>query len=98
MAESETFDAIVIGAGHNGLAAAVLLQKAGLRTVCVDSRTWRIGRVQFLNHRRLHKTRLTSVWEELADFAQCEIHNFGARLIDQRFRGTDHQFDVTPTG
>lgn len=31
------FDAIVIGAGHNGLAAAVLVQNAGMRTLCLDS-------------------------------------------------------------
>ena len=31
------FDAIVIGAGHNGLTAAALLQRAGLRTLCLDS-------------------------------------------------------------
>jgi phytoene dehydrogenase-like protein len=44
MAESETaFDAIVIGAGHNGLAAAVLLQKAGLRTLCLDSKLYAGG-------------------------------------------------------
>ncbi|MGV0600041.1 NAD(P)-binding protein, partial [Mycolicibacterium pulveris] len=31
------FDAIVIGAGHNGLTAATLLQKAGRRTLCLDA-------------------------------------------------------------
>src|ERR1700677_4941013 len=37
------FDAIVIGAGHNGLTAAVLLQKAGLRTVCLDAKLYAGG-------------------------------------------------------
>src|ERR1700736_3905973 len=32
------YDAIVVGAGHNGLTAAVLLQKAGLTTLCLDSK------------------------------------------------------------
>ncbi|MBW0017513.1 MAG: NAD(P)/FAD-dependent oxidoreductase [Mycobacterium sp.] len=37
------FDAIVIGAGHNGLTAAVMLQKAGLRTACLDAKLYAGG-------------------------------------------------------
>src|ERR1700739_3651812 len=37
------YDSIVIGAGHNGLAAAVLLQKAGLRTLCLESKLYAGG-------------------------------------------------------
>src|ERR1700743_948217 len=37
------YDAIVIGAGHNGFAAAVLLQKAGLRTLCLEAKVYAGG-------------------------------------------------------
>ncbi|ORC02290.1 dehydrogenase [Mycobacterium persicum] len=37
------YDAIVIGAGHNGLTAAALLQRAGLRTVCLDAKRYAGG-------------------------------------------------------
>lgn len=37
------FDAIVIGAGHNGLTAAALLQKRGLRTLCLDAKLYAGG-------------------------------------------------------
>lgn len=37
------YDAIVIGAGHNGLAAAVILQRAGLRTLCLDTKLYAGG-------------------------------------------------------
>lgn len=37
------FDAIVIGAGHNGLAAAALLQRNGLRTLCLESKLYAGG-------------------------------------------------------
>ena len=37
------YDAIVVGAGHNGLTAAALLQQAGLRTVCLEANTYAGG-------------------------------------------------------
>ncbi|MGI8334827.1 phytoene desaturase family protein [Actinomadura scrupuli] len=37
------YDAIVIGAGHNGLTAAALLQRAGLRTLCLESNRYAGG-------------------------------------------------------
>jgi phytoene dehydrogenase-like protein len=39
----ERHDAIVIGAGHNGLAAAALLQRAGLDTLCLESKRYAGG-------------------------------------------------------
>ena len=36
-------DAIVVGAGHNGLTAALLLQRAGLRTVCLEAKRYAGG-------------------------------------------------------
>jgi phytoene dehydrogenase-like protein len=37
------YDAIVIGAGHNGLTAAAILQGAGLRTLCLEANTYSGG-------------------------------------------------------
>ena len=40
---TDTYDAIVVGAGHNCLTAALLLQRAGLRTVCIESKRYAGG-------------------------------------------------------
>src|SRR4030088_100851 len=37
------YDAIVVGAGHNGVTAAAGLQRAGLRTLCLESNTYAGG-------------------------------------------------------
>jgi phytoene dehydrogenase-like protein len=37
------YDAIVVGAGHNGLTAATILQRAGLRTLCLEANTYSGG-------------------------------------------------------
>ena len=34
------FDAIVIGAGHNGLTAATVLARNGLSVLCVEKNNW----------------------------------------------------------
>ena len=37
------YDAVVVGAGHNGLTAAALLQQAGLRTICLEAKLYAGG-------------------------------------------------------
>jgi phytoene dehydrogenase-like protein len=37
------YDVIVVGAGHNGLTAAAILQRAGLCTVCLEANTYSGG-------------------------------------------------------
>jgi phytoene dehydrogenase-like protein len=37
------YDAVIIGAGHNGLTAALLLQRAGLRTLCLEAKRYAGG-------------------------------------------------------
>ena len=37
------YDAIIVGAGHNGLTAAAVLQQAGLRTLILEQNTYSGG-------------------------------------------------------
>ena len=45
----KNYDAIVVGAGHNGLTAAAFLAKAGLNVVCVEKNDY-IGGALSLIH------------------------------------------------
>lgn len=40
MSDASTYDAIIVGAGHNGLTAGCYLAKAGLRTLIVEKNDW----------------------------------------------------------
>lgn len=43
MADTTEFDAIVIGAGHNGLTAAAILARSGCRTLCLEAKLYAGG-------------------------------------------------------
>ena len=40
MADTKEWDAIVVGAGHNGLVAACYLVRAGLKVLVVEKNDW----------------------------------------------------------
>ncbi|HEY7627588.1 MAG TPA: NAD(P)/FAD-dependent oxidoreductase [Ilumatobacteraceae bacterium] len=103
------YDAMVIGAGHNGLVCAAYLQRAGLRTLLVEARTtvggtassepFGGGIVNICNCDHI-TFRTTPVMEEL------RLADFGLRYIDiepaQRNMGWDEpgwatHHDIEPT-
>jgi phytoene dehydrogenase-like protein len=48
------YDAIVVGAGHNGLAATAMLAKRGLRVLCLEKNAYAGGSDARRDPRRLH--------------------------------------------
>ena len=54
------YDAIVVGAGHNGLTAAALLQRGGVRTLCLEKNHYSGGMAA--NSRALPGLSLRNCW------------------------------------
>ena len=64
MSATPDYDAIVVGAGHNGLAATALLCKQGLRVLCLEKNGYAGGMagtrvVPFSSLRKLLQAELT---------------------------------------
>ncbi len=64
----------------------------------VDAGAWRVGGVDFLDYRGFDKSRLAGGGEKFTDFGESEVDDFAARFFDQRFGGTDDEFDVAALG
>src|SRR5581483_1602930 len=83
------FDAIVIGAGHNGLVAANYLIDAGLDTAVIERRE-RIGGMtrseyaiaQAPNHLINHCAVDPVFWPQSVPARELELHQFGLNFVD----------------
>ncbi len=83
----KTYDAIVVGAGHNGLTTAAFLQKAGLDVVCVEKNDY-IGGAAV--SRELYKDWMYSNCSYVCSLLRPEIY----RALELH----KHGLQVTPFG
>ncbi len=83
----KTYDAIVIGAGHNGLTNAAFLAKAGLDVLVVEKNDWIGGATA---SRELHKNWIYSNCSYVCSLLRPEIY----RALDL----ARHGLQVTPYG
>ncbi len=80
--EMSDFDAIVIGAGHNGLTAAVVIARGGMRVLCLEKNHFIGGMASTTELSRGYQFELAGsiqfpipneIYEDL-DFASCPIY------------------------
>ena len=83
----KTYDAIVVGAGHNGLTTAAFLARAGLDVVCVEKNDY-IGGATV--SRNLHKDWIYSNCSYVCSLLRPEI--FQALELQK------HGLQITPFG
>jgi phytoene dehydrogenase-like protein len=83
-----TYDAIIIGAGHNGLILQAYLGKAGLKTICVERRPVAGGGLATVEDPRypgfLHNTHafFQRAITAMPWYADLELERHGARYIE----------------
>jgi phytoene dehydrogenase-like protein len=83
-----TYDAIIIGAGHNGLILQAYLGKAGLKTICIERRPVAGGGLSTVEDPRypgfLHNTHafFQRAITAMPWYADLELERHGARYIE----------------
>src|SRR5260370_8992194 len=81
-----TYDAIILGAGHNGLILQAYLGKAGLKTLAIERRAIAGGGLSTLEDPRgfLHNTHafFLRAITAMRWYADLELERHGARLIE----------------
>jgi phytoene dehydrogenase-like protein len=81
-----TYDAIILGAGHNGLILQAYLGKAGLKTLAVERRAVAGGGLSTIEDARgfLHNTHafFLRAISAMPWYADLELERHGARLIE----------------
>ena len=81
-----TYDAIILGAGHNGLILQAYLGKAGLKTLAVERRALAGGGLDTIEDARgfLHNTHafFLRAISAMPWYADLELERHGARLIE----------------
>src|SRR6266481_5268379 len=81
-----TYDAIILGAGHNGLILQAYLGKAGLKTLAIERRAVAGGGLSTLEDARgfLHNTHafFLRAISAMPWYADLELERHGARLIE----------------
>jgi phytoene dehydrogenase-like protein len=87
---SDTFDAIVIGGGHNGLAAGALLAKSGARTIVLEAR-----------HKTGGATATDAPWPEAPEYrvtTYSYVMSLMPESIVSELQLTRHGYKVHPMG